>query len=273
MIELADNGSINRVADWLELYVICESEALSKSEIASRASTGGRDLAESEIDSVLCELEYRANLYGSFSPFEIKDNRIIPKLFWKECPAYTMCLIYSTLGVKDTTDGGPKLFERLSSEALKSYLNGESIVMGFPNELNLKEQVKELSLKSNEPPGGREPLPTDNDRGVDVIGWKPFEDMRNSQLVVLLQCAAGTHWRSKKPIPLKAWTEFIHWGLAPVPGIAIPQIASLSNWNNIVDEYSFVVDRARIARCLHEFVFEDVELRDEITTWCESKLN
>ncbi|MCK5564164.1 MAG: hypothetical protein KAJ07_02870 [Planctomycetes bacterium] len=273
MIELTNTGSINRVADWLELYVICESEALSKSEIASHVSTGGRDLDESEIDSILSELEFRGKLYGSFSPFEIKNNRIEPKVAWKEYPEYTMCLVYSSQGVKDVTDGGTKLFERLSSEALKSYLNGKSIVMGFPNSLNLKEQIIELSQKSNEYLGEREPLSTDNDRGVDVIGWKPFGDMRNNQLIVLLQCAAGTHWRTKKQIPLKSWIEFIRWGLTPVPGIAIPQIASLNNWNNIVDEYNFVFDRARITRCLDKFVFEDAGLSKEITAWCESKLD
>lgn len=273
MIELSNIDSTNRVADWVELYVIYEDEKLSKSEIASNIRAGGREPSEIEIDSVLAELERREQLYGSTSPFEVGDNVVVPKINWRECPEYVMCLIYSMQGVKDAADGGTKLFERLSSEALRSYLNGETVVLGFPNSAGLREQVRSIASKCNEPLGGREPTSDDKDRGVDVIGWKPFKDRRNNQIVILMQCAAGKHWRAKKQIPLKSWTEFIHWGLSPIPGIAIPQIASLSSWNNIVDEYTFIVDRVRILKSIHDFTFEDSNLSNEILIWCESKLD
>ena len=272
MIELSNIDSTNRVADWVELYVIYEYETLSKSEIASNIRAGGREPSEIEIDSVLAELERREQLYGSTSPFKVEDNVVVPKINWRECPGYTMCLIYSMQGVKDAADGGTKLFERVASEALKSYLKGETVTIGFPASLGLKEQVVQLALKTKESLGRREPLPSDNDRGVDVVGWKPHGDNRNSQVVVLMQCAAGIHWRNKKQIPLTAWTQFIHWGFSPITGIAIPQIASLSNWNNIVDEYGFIIDRIRIFKVLYNITFSDSNLRDEVSKWCESKL-
>lgn len=273
MIELSNIDSTNRVADWVELYVIYEYETLSKSEIASNIRVGGREPSEIEIDSVLAELERREQLYGSTSPFEVGDNVVVPKINWRECPEYVMCLIYSMQGVKDTADEGTKLFERLSSEALRSYLGGETIVIGFPSSAGLKEQVISIASKCNEPLGGRDPTSDDKDRGVDVVGWKPYKDARNSQVVVLMQCAAGKHWRNKKQIPLKSWKEFIHWGFSPITGIAIPQIASLSNWNNIVDEYGFIVDRVRIFRSIHNYTFEDSDLRNDVLSWCESKLD
>ena len=103
----------------------------------------------------------------------------------------------------------------------------------------------------------------------------PFLDKRNGQLIVLMQCAAGWHWIKKKPIPLPAWGHFIHWNPnTTIQSIAIAEVVELTKWQNTVDEYGIIFDRARIVRCLYADKSKlDAELRKEIIDWCKSQLN
>jgi hypothetical protein len=185
-----------------------------------------------------------------------------------------MCLFFSYSGGAVNING-TKLFERLSQQVLKSYLCGEAKVLGFPNNGNLTTQLNELAEKLYESRGNRDPDPHDKDSGVDVVGWKPFHDEKNSQLIVLMQCAAGWNWRTKKQVPLPTWAQYIHWNFTTtIQSISIAEIIELKKWQKITDEYGLVFDRARIVRCLYSttFVIES-GLRDEIIAWCQEKLN
>lgn len=279
MIELNHIDSVPQIADWIELNSIISGEVLSKSKLISLLEDNGYTedaeyIGDEIFDSVLSELERREKLYGPNSPFKVESTLIQPVVSWQDYPEYVMCLIFSYLGASDNING-TKLFERLSQQVLKSYLCGEAKVIGFPNDENLTLQLDELAKKLFELRGNRDPDHHDKDRGVDVIGWKPFNDEKNSQIIVLMQCGAGWNWSKKKQIPLPAWAHFIHWNYTTtIQSISITEIIELKKWQKVVDEYGLVFDRARIVRCLYSGNFTiEVDLRNEIIAWCNRKLN
>jgi hypothetical protein len=275
MIELPDLTSIERVADWIELSVIFENKAFSKARIASLLNNGGDDTDEAKVDSILNEIVRRVNLYGDATPFIVEGKCIKPRIKWDENPEIAMCLIFSIQGVRKKTgkDDGTKLFERLSNEAVMSYLNGQAEVIGFPDKKKLKEQIENVSLKTSEQIGNRCPLPHDKDKGVDIIAWKPHGDKRPNQIILLLQCAAGINFQQKRSISLVAWREFINWAVPPIQGIMIPCIPANDDWIQIRDNYHLIFDRVRIYRALHRNSLLDKKLRREILVWCKRNLN
>ncbi len=275
MIELPDPTSIERIADWIELSVICQNKILSKARIYSLLNDSGDDTDEAMVDSIVSELIRRGELYGDASPFIVEGKCVKPRMKWKIRPEMAMCLIFSIRGVKKRKgkDDGTKLFERLSSEAARSYLNGEAEVIGFPDKEKLKGQIKNISLKACEETGKRCPSPQDKDKGVDIIAWKPHGDKRPNQIILLLQCAAGINFKQKRSISLLAWNDFINWSVPPIQCIMIPCIPSNDEWIKIRDNYHLIFDRVRIYRAIYKNTFLDKNLRREIFVWCKDNLN
>ncbi len=275
MIEFPDSTSIERIADWVELSVICENKAFSKARISSLLNNNGDSTDEATVDSIMGELIKRGALYGDASPFIVEGRRIKPKVKWNDRPEIVMCLIFSIRGVgnKKGENDGTKLFERLSRETARFYLNGEAEIIGFPNKQKLKEQLENISLRTCEETGKRCPLPQDKDKGVDIIAWKPHGDQRPNQIILLLQCAAGINFKQKRSISLLAWSEFINWSVPPIQGIMIPCIPSNDDWIQIRDNYHLIFDRVRIYRAIYRNAFSDRQLRKEILTWCKGNLN
>jgi len=272
MIDLSDTNSIYTMADWVELRVIHGNKPMSKATMTALLQSYVPELREDTVDSVVGELERRCHLYGEASPFSIDGERIRPIIKWKDIPEFLMCLIFSLRGVKKKRgeDDGTKLFERLSNEAVKSYLGGDAEVIGFPNGKNLINQIRSISQRTSESIGHRFPKPKDKDKGVDIIAWKPHGDKRPNQIVLLLQCGAGVNFSQKKPISIKAWKEFIHWSAEPVLGIMIPFIVSSESLTELTDDYNLIFDRVRIYKAVYNKHLSDNTLRKQILNWCKS---
>ena len=157
----------------------------------------------------------------------------------------------------------------LANEAIRNFLNGESLVFGYPGTPDLKN----VSILLHEdfisyPPSNLK------DAGLDVISWKSFEDDRSSQIVILTQCAAGNNWKSKAgKLPVEAWREYIHWACRPVIGFGIPRIISKTEFHQICVECNcaLLFDRARIYRNTESSRFES-DLRNKFKSWCQERL-
>lgn len=272
MIELPDPDSVDVIADWVELLILRNGKSIAKSKITSLVRSQTNEANEDRIDSVVMELERRQLLYGPKAPFKIVGDTINPKLKWKDGPEYALFLLCSLYGAEEKSKEGAKLFERLCCLALKNYMKGDAITLGFPNEKTLSETIADLISYLNERPGGRKPTAHDKDRGVDVVAWKSHGDNRSSQVVVLLQCAAGLHWRDKKQVPLSSWLKYIHWGTDPIPGIGIAKLLDSEKWDNVVDEYTLIFDRARIFRALYSKPIGDKKLTNKTRKWCNTRI-
>ena len=180
-----------------------------------------------------------------------------------------MCLILSLTGNPSNPTPTGKLFERISKEAIKNYLNGEAIVFGHPARFT----IAELSNLTNEI--FKSELPANyNDRGVDVVAWKPFNDKRGNQVIILMQCAGGFNWISKTgDVVLRAWTEkYMTFGSKPVRGFStVVVIADKVRFEEISFETDLLFDRPRIYRNTVDAELE-ATLRPAILTWCNERI-
>jgi hypothetical protein len=273
MIQLPNSIDSNRIADWVELYVISENKNISKMKIQTLFEEEGIEI-ENRIENVMNELNRRTELYGANSPIRINGLRIEPTIRWRMNPFYTLCLIFSTYGVEDTTDGGTILFEKIGSVFLKGFLKSESYHLGFPTSTDLTAQLNTVARISKEPRGAMTPS-GEKDSGVDVISWLPFNDTRPGQIIVLTQCGAGADWKNKDSITLSTWNHYINWNYEnTVPSMMTTQIVKADKWIKYTNKYGILIDRARLYR-IHtncNLVIPNA-LSSEVINWCRTKLN
>lgn len=272
---IPDATSKEVVADWVELYVTYLKNSISKTQLSSYIQASiGDDPGEAFIDSVWNVLRERVVLYGPTPPIQVESRAINGIINWEECPEYLACLIYALEGNPNTPSASAseagKYFERISSEAIKNFLNGKSIIYGFPTEQGVEEIANDiLREKFNHlPPSYRK------DRNLDIIAWKEWGDNRASQIIILIQCAAGGNWKTKlKELNLKAWEKYIDFAAAPMKGFSVPVIiADKEDMNEISTDAGVIIDRPRLYKGTYNSVFSDTTLRATLQTWCNSRI-
>ena len=273
MISFPTHINNYKIADWVELYVITENRKISKMNIQNLFEDEGIDV-ETKIDDVMLELSRRISLYGHNSPISINGVSVEPMIKWRENPIHTLCLIFSTYGVKDVGDGGTVLFERIGNVYLKEFFMSETVHLGFPTSINLKAQLDDISTLSFEPRGALTPDRSEKDSGVDVISWLPFKDSRSGQVIILSQCGAGDDWKNKNSITLPTWNHYINWNYeTTVPSMVITQIVQADKWIKYTNKYGVLIDRARLYR-IHSSCHAKISkvLLKDVLNWCKKKL-
>jgi len=269
MYDIPDPTKVETVADWAEFYVMLTQSELSKCELRSYVeASSGSEPSDELIDSVWMELDIRERLYGMDPPFRVQPGLIQPTFEWKEHPEYMTCLIFSLEGNPIDSLRSGILFERIANEAIRNFLGGESVPVGFPNTRKAKDIATALNEHYiYEPPEYRK------DRNLDVVAWKPFGDNRASQIVVLIQCAAGHNWTSKKTeLSLDAWRKYIHFACKPIKGLAIPiVITDKIRLEEDSTDAGLILDRARIYRNISKDLTPD-ELKNDLERWCMGRL-
>jgi len=276
MIKIPEPDSSSVVADWLELYVATTGSVVSKAKLSSLLERlSGEEPREAYISDIWRELTSRQKLYKTV-PFVIDEYAIEPVEDQKPKIAYIACLLIALYGPVNSSINVAKLFERLSCLAVKRYLDGEGIVFGWPlepgEETSIRERIIHVASRLNER-YVESPRETYKDRGVDVIAWKPFSEPRNSQVVVLLQCASGKDWRSKtRDLPLRSWEQYIHWSNNPIKAFAVPCVISSRDWHDVSKEGGILFDRIRITNLIDEIVSKDKLLAKDVAGFIKARL-
>lgn len=259
------------VANWAEFFICATKNTLSKTQLSSfLESSSGSEPDSTFIDDVWQELIGREFLYGKKPPFQVDSREIISNLNWEDFPEYLTCVILSIDGNSVNASSTGKLFERLSCEAIKSYMGGDAIIYGFPQKQSLEDIAKQMNERFNMPH-------TSNfkDRGVDIIGWKSFEDNRKSQIVGLFQCAAGFNWNKKLlQIPLNAWKQYILWSdTLPIKGFTTPVFIDEDIFHDTVTDAGLMFDRPRLYRYIQNAIQINHSLKVDLVEWCNEKIN
>ena len=156
----------------------------------------------------------------------------------------------------------------ICNEALKSYLDGETLIFGYPGTLTVQRLCDTIKEKFKcELPAAS------NDRGVDVVGWKPL-DRRGNQIIVFMQCAGGKNWRSKtRDVIMRPWTQkYVGFHVEPTRAFATPIILSdPEDFEEVSLEGDLLFDRPRIYN--HTFgLMPSNALVIEISDWCRERL-
>lgn len=283
MLTLDDADDAERIADWIELELSLGEASFSKSRVtAIIRDASGTEPNESFVSDIWRHLRRRGGLYSS-QFFEIEGDLVARLDDVKEGRLeYEVCLFFSLYGASTETGADPKLFERMSAEAIRHHMNGDVFVFGWPPVPNVQKAIAErvqqaaklLNERFVEAPGTQY-----KDRGVDVISWLPFAEpdyasRRSGQLVVLSQCAAGHDWRGKtRELPMQSWTQYIHWALDPIAGFAVPCVITDDIWHDVAREVrGLVFDRVRLIRHLPQGV-KDSGLKTDLETWRSEQID
>lgn len=273
MIEIPDVTDVDRLSDWIELYVLSEKKVISKSKIISILEDNSIESDEDKVDSAITELDRRLILYGKIKPYEVKGTIISPKFDWKRYPEHTLCLYYSTYGA-GSHDEGTKLFEQVTKKCVENELKWKSILFGFPASISFKSQLDTFAEQIHEH-RDENPSPHDKDRDVDIVVWKQFDDDRSNVILLFIQCAAGKNWDGKKPVAITSYRRFVSFNYkVAIPSLSITQIISISDWRNATDDYGIVLDRARLFRMFTSSTYRvNAQLKKQLSNWCKSKLH
>lgn len=272
MIELPDPNSSEAIADWVELQLTLGNELMSRDEVsAAIEATSGSEPSDVLLSDVWRELERRQQLYNSLL-FEVKGFGIESLSASGQAitiASYQTCLFLSLFGVQDRKS--PELFERLTCCAVEHYLIGKAKVWGWRGGIPIAQRMEQLALDLNE--HFSEPPPAHfKDRGVDVVGWKPFLDSRSGQLVVLTQCAAGHNWRDKVPVPVERWSQHIHWASRPSRAFAVPCVVTPMDWREKSPDLGLFFDRARLVNLIDE-TCNDADLERDLQEWIVEQID
>jgi hypothetical protein len=277
MLTLDDAEASELVADWLELELSLGEASFSKSKVSSIIrDASGIEPSEAFVSDVWRHMRARAALYTS-QFFEVNGDVVVRRNDVVEGRLeYEVCLFFSLYGASSQTGSDPKLFERMSAEAIGRHIDGPVFVFGWPVlpdvQTAIAARVKQVSELLRER-FVEAPATRYKDRGVDIISWKPFAEpthatRRSGQLVMLSQCAAGHDWRKKtRELPMASWTQYIHWATDPIPGFAVPCVIGADVWHDVAREVEgLVFDRVRLMSHLPQGV-QGVGLKAALETW------
>ena len=289
-LEAAERDAI-KAADWLEAQVIySHGSASSLEQLRSQIALEGNladdedrdehDLAPSGdvpsgpgerlASNTAREIHRRVELCEDSYPFAFRRGRLTWKNPDRLADPYIVCLLASDRDLYSPGDDSAKVFEHLTAAAVASFLGGVAVRFGAPRDTmprGIDDAISKLAdLTAAVKLNGWPTYSTDQDLGVDVVGWKNFADPYNNRLQVYLQCATGEGWlEEKKGEPnLNMWNGLLLWGTPPITGLAIPYVVNdAEKWQRNVAG-RLLLDRVRIASTLTGIV-----LNEQVVSWSD----
>lgn len=276
-------SEINRFADVVELLALFNKESgVSKGDVedflygendnALEEDGDSEDVDESEnndrkekfVDDIFKILNDRIVLYEELYPFSITNNILYFKDTIDVCEKnYIFLLISSLLDIFKlfqpvlTTD-----FETVSYEAFKKYLPCATIKQFGKNSEyrgNAKSKIKQLAADLGLPVDEYHISQIDErnnqERGLDIVGWIPFEDNCQNKIVFLCQCACGKKYEYKQHDTHRFESYYDFYKTKPQHTLFIP--SSLINidtqmfyHSDYIEEGFLVFERKRIVSLL-----------------------
>ena len=267
-------GDPVRLADWAELRVLYSQDtAISWESIRTEVDVEGLLEGKSEandpdtipdqasqslVADAAREIQRRIDNGGKGYPFKIGRRGLELRRGINRHTPYAFCLMVSDRDYWKPGDRSARMFEHLATEALQSYLQGCAVRFGAPREAPEQEIVvalQNLQARTGDTFRGAYPLrATDQDLGLDVVGWKNFTDGEISKILVYMQCATGEDWPKKRGDldlgPGGVWSKIMDWTTPPVKALAIPYVVAPGvDWGRATPGLLFL-DRLRISSLL-----------------------
>lgn len=224
------------------------------------------DRKEAFIDSIFKILDDRVRLFADLYPFEINHNIVILKKNINVSEKnYIFLLISSSLDFFKqfqpvlTTD-----FETISYEAFKKYLPSATIKQFGKNseyhgnaKTKIKQLAKDLGLSINDYEISQIDERNTQERGLDIVGWIPFEDNCRNKIVFLCQCACGKKYEGKQHDTRRFENYYEFYKTKPQHTLFIP--SSLININeqkfynsDYIENDYLIFERKRIVSLLRD---------------------
>lgn len=210
-------SELNYYADFVELTALFSNQdGITLGDIQDRFygekdydNAGLRDEDEIFLQNIFQIISERVLLYGNDYPFSYSESQILTLRtdLTINNKLYISLLISSKLNIFNvfstdlTTD-----FEAISYSVLKQFLPTNSIVKEFGKNTDYKgtaiEKIKQLAddldLTVDDYELSQVEERNNQERGLDIIGWLPFNDKCGNKIILLCQCACGKQYESKQ---------------------------------------------------------------------------
>lgn len=232
LVSLISNQNYISSSDILDRF---KDEGIIKQKVSDADQSEANDEDESFIDSVYRIILERSQLFGEDYPFEIeginkikiKDNTAISD----RNKIYLYLLLASSLNIfGDFQSDLTKEFENLCTEVLINFLPQKAIVKSFGKNSHYSgtavEKIKALAtdMKVTIDKDAFDEISTKGtqEKGLDLVGWIPFNDNVPNLLSILAQCACGKEWYKKLNETSRYNNYFNFHRLNPVHTMFIP---------------------------------------------------
>lgn len=212
-------------ADYVELVSLLSNQNyVSSSDILDRFKDEGiirqpkaddeqsivNDEDERFVDSIYRLLIERVQLFGDDYPFEIES---IDKIKLKNTgnistrnKIYIYMLLSSSLNI--FSEFQPELtteFEILCIQVLTNFLPANAVVKSFGKVSHyngtatqkIQALAKDMKIRIDEDGFNEISQRGNQEKGLDLIGWIPFDDNVSNFVSILAQCACGKEWHKK----------------------------------------------------------------------------
>lgn len=280
-----------KIADFLEYKAVAGAEGhCSINDLRATLSAPDDEIdingTEEGDDKVVTKLQESLNICAGrntaykYYPFTANLSSIDYSLSTPLDFIYVFLLLANRLDMQTEKIQGGKnateLFERLCRVVAASYLGAHSRceIFGTSVHGSFKDKVNDI-LKKLRIPGEFNP-PTgwtghQQDGGVDLVAWIPFDDNLDSQLIALGQCKTGTNWA----IHLKRKQFFQEFStkqplMEPVYMFFVCEDFDICKWEDYSRGGGILFNRRRIISLIPNN-FQEVEapLFDDLKQWVE----
>lgn len=222
-IKLTDNKN-HLYADYIELISFFNSDETTLNEVLNRFSKDGikinqkkktttsdvglddyeiEDSDELWLKDIFNICKNRSSILKLKYPFDLKNNSIILKKDLTDIQKiYLMLLLSSNLNYFPNFESDLTIdFEIVSYYSLKNFLPSNAIVKKFGKKTDytglakdkIKALGKDLNVFVNDSIIDKN-VNGIQERGLDLIGWIPFNDKVANMIVLYCQCACGKEW-------------------------------------------------------------------------------
>ena len=253
-----------------------EGAIKSNDKLRDKDSAMDNDRNEVWVDEIFQILEQRSITYGTKYPFDFTHNKIVltEKLTSKN-EVYLFLLLAANLSLFSSVKSSlTSDFEVVAYEALRTYLPDQALVKQFGKQSEYKgiakEKIKLLAADMKTPINEAE---LDNvsdlnkmERGLDVVGWIPFDDLCPNFFTILGQCACGKEWPSKQHDTKRFQNYFKFDKTKPIHAMFIPYALvgarmGIAFYNSDeVEDGTMVFERKRITELFNDSdVFSELE--------------
>ncbi len=275
LIALFSNGSFVTSTDILDrfkdegVFILREKDNGTNDEDGDRAEVN--DKYEIFMDGIFRLINERANLFNSDYPFLVHNDKIILEdkdKITERHKLYIFLLLSSSLNIFSLFQ--PELtteFEIVCFEVLKNFLPDHAVVKSFGKKSDyqgsavqkIQALANDLKIKIDEDGFNEISKKGNQEKGLDLIGWIPFDDIVPNFLAILAQCACGKDW-NKKLHETSRYNNYMRFHrLKPLHSMFIPYslvtyLKSVFFRNDEIDN-RLIFERKRILNYLNDLTF------------------
>ena len=245
-----DSPNSWRVADWAELRALAAAP-FKRGDL--KVGIANEDVKNPDLleEQVWEELARRAALPEW--PMQFDGNVLVPRARMRNRSLYRYFLLLGLGEAIDNTDR--RRFEELIVLLLAPLVGGPLLRVGAPahpvGTASFSERIDAYfaaaSIADDE--RGQQLPATDQDLGLDVVGWFSFNDGRGGDLHVWAQCATGHDWEQKlTDLSWNVWQSHADLGVQPVRVFATPLALTISTlkWKRHSKDAGLILDRFRL---------------------------